>query len=213
MVGSLNNQGNRMNSEVTPFTIVEPKGVKKIVIDENLLGQYLPQRENRYKHILGVVERMKECLNQIHIDESLKPQLIQAAYLHDIGYSTKLNVHHFHPLDGAIFAQSAGFSKPVIAAVLFHSGAYESVKATRPDLDSIYTHNNQLLDEQDQLFIRLVTYCDLHTSPTGEKISFEERIRDIVNRYGEEHEVSQFMLGNRTNFLETICWVEQLKTK
>ncbi|UWE02351.1 hypothetical protein [Laceyella sacchari] len=60
------------------------------------------------------------------------------------------------------------------------------MKKTRPNLVSIYAYNAQWLDETDQLFIDLITYCDLHTSPVGKKISVKERIDDIVTRYGAE---------------------------
>lgn len=182
-------------------------------IDEQVLAQYISPNENRYQHILGVVERMKELLERIQIDGTLKPLLLQTAYLHDIGYSDRLNHYNFHPLDGAVYAKTCGFPKPVIAAVLFHSGAYESVKQTRTDLVPIYVENEQWLDETDRLFIDLITYCDLHTSPVGKKISVKERIDDIVERYGEDHEVSQFMLGNLVNFKHTIERVERLQEK
>ena len=36
-----------------------------------------------------------------------------------------------------------------------------------------------------------LTYCDMTTSPTGFNISFEERIADILHRYGDEDIVAQ----------------------
>jgi hypothetical protein len=189
------------------------QGVGRVVMDEKELSKYIPPDRHRYTHILGVVERMKEVLAQIEMEEETKELLLQTAFLHDIGYSDKLNQYDYHPLDGAFFVQQCGFPKPVIAAVLFHSGAYESVKKTRPDLVSIYAYNAQWLDETDQLFIDLITYCDLHTSPVGKKISVKERIDDIVTRYGAEHEVSRFMIGNLEGFKQTIERVEQLLVK
>ncbi|MBA4603287.1 HD domain-containing protein [Thermoactinomyces mirandus] len=192
----------------------ESKELKaRIRMNDKILNEYIPSETNRYQHILGVADRMKQLLEQITVNETDKRLLIQAAYLHDIGYSDRLNKHHFHPLDGAIFAQQMNFPKPVIAAVLFHSGAYESVKETRNDLFPTYSLNDDLLDKTDHLFIDLVTYCDLHTSPLGKEIPFEERIQDIVDRYGEHHEVSQSMIKNMTNFKKTIQRVEKLITR
>ncbi|MGA8943453.1 MAG: HDIG domain-containing metalloprotein [Thermoactinomyces sp.] len=181
----------------------------KICMNDKILNDYIPSGTNRYKHILGVVRHMKHLLDRINIADKLKPLLIQAAYLHDIGYSNRLNATNFHPFDGAVFAQNHGFPKPVVAAVLFHSGACESAKKTGSDLVSVYELNTPLLDDTDWLFIDLVTYCDLHTAPTGENITFDERIQEIIQRYGESHEVSRFMVGNRKNFKKTIQRVEK----
>ncbi len=182
----------------------------QIRMNDKILNEYIPSNTNRYKHILGVVDRMEQLLEQITVYENYKPLLIQSAYLHDIGYSDRLNKHRFHPLDGAIFAQQMGFPKAVIAAVLFHSGACESAKETRNDLFPTYSLNYDWLDKTDHLFIDLVTYCDLHTSPIGKVITFEERIQEIVDRYGEQHEVSQSMIKNMTNFKKSIQRVEKL---
>lgn len=173
------------------------------------LAEYLSPEENRYHHILGVVRNMKETLPKLDLNEEVKKELIQAAFLHDIGYSPKLNKNNFHPFDGAHFAQQAGFPKPVIAAILFHSEAYETVKETRSDLFPTYSLNHDLLDEQDRLFIDLVTYCDVQTSPQGEKISLDERVQDVVNRYGKTHPVSQMMIHCKPKYQNTIERVNQ----
>ncbi|SFJ71512.1 HD domain-containing protein [Thermoflavimicrobium dichotomicum] len=194
-----------------PVRLLDIRNVEaKSLIDEKVLAEYISPSTNRYQHILGVVQQMKQLVNRLNLEERLKPLFIQSAYLHDIGYSEKLNVHHFHPVDGAIFAHQQDFPKPVVAAVLFHSGAYQSVKRTRPDLVPLYSYNGQWLDETDRLFIDLITYCDLHTSPLGKKISVKERIDDIIQRYGEKHEVSQSMIENLVHFQQTVQRVEKL---
>jgi HD domain len=168
------------------------------------LADFLSPEENRYHHILGVVRLMKEILPKLNFNEEVKKELIQAAYLHDIGYSPKLNKTNFHPFDGACFAFKAGFNKPVIAAVLFHSEAYETVKEKRSDLLPAYSLNHDLLDEQDRLFTDLVTYCDVQTSPQGEKVSLDERVRDVVKRYGEHHPVSRMMIQCKPKYQDII---------
>jgi hypothetical protein len=181
-----------------------PSAKKPDPFTSKKLAEYLTPEENRYHHILGVVRNMEELLPKLDLNEEVKKELIQAAFLHDIGYNPELNKNNFHPLDGAIFAQQSGFSKPVIAAILFHSEAYETVKKARTDLLDIYETNKPLLDEQDRLFIDLITYCDVQTSPQGEKISLEERVQDVVNRYGEDHLVSQMMIFCKPKYQNTI---------
>jgi hypothetical protein len=121
-----------------------------------------------------------------------------------------LSQYQFHPLDGAIFAYQKGFSKPVIAAVLFHSCAFEQVQQTRPDLMDIYQENFSLLNSQDQFFIDQVTFCDLHTSSTGQDITFPERLQEVIDRYGSNHEVSKLMLANRPLYEKIIERVNAL---
>lgn len=178
-------------------------------IDSQWLASYLLPNSARFQHILGVVRCMENLRPRLNVPDDWKPDLLKACYLHDIGYSPQLNQYNFHPLDGAIFAREQGFSKPVVAAVLFHSCAYETVKVTRPDLLPIYEEKNADLDEQDRTFIDLVTYCDLHTSPTGQRITLEKRVQDVVDRYGEHHPVSRMMLANQKKYEETIERVKQ----
>lgn len=181
---------------LTPFTKKYP------IFDDRLLATYLRSETARYKHVLGVVRCMEEILQKIDIDITWKPLLIQACYLHDIGYSDKLNQFDFHPLDGAIFAQNQGFPKPVIAAVLFHSCAYESAIRIDDKLKHIYQENLSQLDQKDHLFIDLVTYCDLHTSVTGERTTLPQRVNHVIDRYGEKHMTSQLMLENLPTYEE-----------
>lgn len=180
-------------------------------IDSEYVSNYLPKHSKRYQHILGVTQMMKELLPSLSIPDDWKSMLITACYLHDIGYSPKLSQYGFHPLDGAIFAAQQQFPKPIVAAVLFHTGAIESAKEEKdPNILAIYQQHQPLLDEQDQLFIKLVTYCDLQTSPTGERITLQERIDEICDRYGHEHQVSQLMIKNQNYYEKTIQEVAQL---
>lgn len=181
-----------------------------MTIDSQWLSNYLSAESPRYQHILGVVRCMENLLPRLNVPDEWKPHLLQACYLHDIGYSSQLNRYDFHPLDGAIFASAQGFPKPVVAAILFHSCSYEMVQETRHDLMEIYEENYDMLDQRDQLFIDLVTYCDLHTSSTGQYFTLDERVKDVVDRYGQDHPVSQMMLANRPNYEVTIERVNNL---
>lgn len=183
---------------LTPLTNEYP------LFDRYQLANYLAPETQRYQHILGVVRCMETLLAQLDIDHERKSLLLQACYLHDIGYSDQLNHYRYHPLDGAIFAKDQGFPKPVIAAVLFHSCAYESALKTSQELKLIYQENDPLLDHEDRLFIDLVTFCDLHTSSTGEKTTLDKRVQDVVRRYGESHPVSQMMLENKPTYEEIV---------
>lgn len=182
----------------------------KEVFNSSHLANYLPKSSKRYQHTLGVVRAMKNLLPHLSIPADWKPLLIQASYLHDIGYSSKLFQYEFHPLDGAIFAAQQNFPKPVVAAVLFHTCAFELAKeGMHPQIKFFYLKHLPLLDSQDRQFIDWVTYCDLHTSPTGEKVTLQERLDEILHRYGPQHRVSQIMHKNKGDYEELIDRVHQ----
>ena len=172
------------------------------------LKRYINEKTFRFKHILGVVEEMKMLLEKVEMGEHIKEELIEAAYLHDIGYSEKLLKTGYHPLDGALYCIKENYSSGIIAAVMFHSGALEDVKRNFPDLLDIYLKHYSKLNEKDQLYIDLVTYCDLHRSSLGIKVTFEERMNEIFQRYGEDHNVSLTMKNNEKMFKELIERVE-----
>lgn len=174
------------------------------------LADYYDPSVARYHHILGVVCNMESLLPQINIPNEWKSLLIQTCYLHDIGYSSKLNHYHYHQLDGAIFAAKQNYPKCVIATILFHSCAYEGVLYSRPDLQKVYETHLAQLDDQDRLFIDLVSYCDLHTSAAGERTTLEQRVRNVAERYGQAHEVSKIMFANVPHFQAIIRRVTKL---
>jgi hypothetical protein len=182
-------------------------------MNKTKLAHYLDPSLPRYHHILGVVRNMHDLLPRIKISQNWQSLLIDACYLHDIGYSTKLNQYNYHQLDGAIFASKQGYPKCIIATLLFHSCAYEGVLYSRPDLKEIYVHHLSLLDDKDRMFIDLVSYCDLHTTATGERTTLRERIDDVAVRYGEEHEVTKIMFANEPIFEEIIGRVNQMIKK
>jgi hypothetical protein len=44
---------------------------------------------------------------------------------------------------------------------------------------------------EDSVTYDALVFCDLTTGPRGESLSFDERVRDIYDRYGPNHEVSR----------------------
>ena len=46
-------------------------------------------------------------------------------------------------------------------------------------------------EPEDSVTYDALVFCDLTTGPRGESLSFDERIRDIYERYGSDHEVSR----------------------
>jgi HD domain len=149
---------------------------------EDQAASLLSPLGSRWLHTKGVVERARHVGKAFNeADHSL---LIEAAYLHDIGYAPSLHKTNFHPLDGAIYLKSQG-QKRLVSLVAYHSGAqFEArLRGLGTELYKFQPETSAIADA--------LTYCDMTTGPTGLHISFEERIADIFRRYGETHLVNQ----------------------
>ncbi len=138
---------------------------------------------NRWRHVQGVVE--KACSVSRILEEKDRLYLVAAAYLHDIGYAPTLKKTRFHPLDGANDVLQAFGNKRLASLVAYHSEAQFEAELRGYD-QALHEFPRERSAVRDAL-----TYCDMTTSPIGSNISFEERIADILHRYGNEDIVAQ----------------------
>ncbi len=143
---------------------------------------FLSPLGNRWLHVQGVA-RQAQRISKI-LDAADQPYLIAAAYLHDIGYSPTLKETRFHPIDGAHYLQSLDLER-LASLVAHHSEAQFEAKLR--GLSSELEH----FPREYSAVTDALTYCDLTTSPIGEAISFDERIANIISRYGEEDIVTK----------------------
>lgn len=146
--------------------------------------QLLSPLRDRWSHVRQVAEQARATAEAVpHEDRDL---LIAAAYLHDVGYSPALAVTGFHPLDGARWIRDQGQDERLARLVAHHSCArYEA--QVRGLLDVLLA---EFEPEESTTYDALV-FCDMTTGPTGKRVSLEERIKDIYERYGRDHEVSR----------------------
>lgn len=91
-----------------------------------------------------------------------------AAWLHDIGYASVLAATGLHALDGARYVRTAVTVPRLATLVAHHSCA--SIEAEERGLVDVLLSELPLQDAQDELFVDMVTYCDMATSPTGEPV-------------------------------------------
>ncbi|GCE46431.1 HD domain-containing protein [Thermosporothrix hazakensis] len=143
---------------------------------------YLAPLGARWLHVQGVV-RQAYSVSRI-LNDKEHDYLISAAYLHDIGYAPSLQKTGFHPLDGAYFVRSLGDLR-LASLVAHHSEArFEArLKGLEEQLSEFPREESPLADA--------LIYCDFTTSPFGATISMQERVADIMSRYGKEHPVTQ----------------------
>jgi putative nucleotidyltransferase with HDIG domain len=150
----------------------------------------------RWLHVQAVAARAEELLPAVragssdtHVDEET---LVAAAWLHDIGYSPEIARTGFHPLDGADYLRGHGFPMRVVALVAHHSGArFEAAERTLSvELSRYGLEDSPVMDA-------LVT-ADLTTGPGGERLTYNERMDEILSRYASDHPVHRTWLKARS---------------
>jgi hypothetical protein len=113
--------------------------------------------------------------------------LAAAGILHDIGYSPKIARSGFHPLDGARHLRELDVTNRLVALVAHHSCAYREA-----ELRGLSAELAEWVDEESPLRDAL-WWADMTTSPDGVVVSFDERVKEIQERYGPEDLVTFFI--------------------
>lgn len=142
----------------------------------DLAERLLKPLGRRWQHTLGVVSRARSV--ERLLDQHEAEVLIAAAFLHDIGYAPELQDTMYHPLDGARFLRRHGKER-LANLVGYHTGALVEAQ----DL-GLERELSQFAEERS-LVARLLTYCDLTTSPAGEPVAAAVRLEEIIERYGD----------------------------
>jgi hypothetical protein len=132
----------------------------------------------RWQHVRGVAHHAQHVSQAL--DEADRPYLVAAAWLHDIGYAPTLAATAFHPLDGARHVRSFGQER-LARLVAYHSSARWEAEALGLS-DDLAAFPREASATADAL-----TYCDMTTSPSGQRITLDDRLAEITERYGPEH--------------------------
>lgn len=113
--------------------------------------------------------------------------LTAAAVLHDVGYSPRIAKTGFHPLDGARFLKDSTPNTRLVALVAHHSCAYREA-----ELRGLSAELTEWVDEETPLRDAL-WWADMTTSPDGKPVAFDERLKEIRDRYGPQDVVTFFI--------------------
>jgi|SRR3954454_4226196 putative nucleotidyltransferase with HDIG domain len=149
-------------------------------IAEGLLAVPLPRR---WSHTIGVAKAARRLGPVLGFDAEV---VEAAAWLHDIGYSPELAITGFHPIDGARYLRDTiGCDMAICCLVANHSGA--EAEAGLRGLPSVRDE----FGTPRQLLLDAVTYSDMTTDPDGRTVSVDERLAEILGRYGADHVVSR----------------------
>lgn len=141
----------------------------------------------RWAHSRGVTARAALLASVVAEDSGL---LGAAAVLHDIGYAPRLVVTGFHPLDGARFLRDEHGADPQVTRLVANH-SFALLEAEERGLRDVLEAEFPLLE--DRLLVDALVYCDMTTTPDGEPTTAQERVAEIVSRYGADSVVGRFI--------------------
>jgi hypothetical protein len=166
----------------------------------DLLEEPLPRR---WAHTQGVAATAQTLSGILGANTDL---LTAAAWLHDIGYSPALAATGFHPLDGARHLRDTEHADELLCRlVAHHSRAIDGAAELGLASDLL----NEVTPPPSHLADAL-TYCDMTTSPDGQATTIDDRIAEILNRYGPHHPVSRAITTSAPHLTAAVSRVARL---
>lgn len=85
----------------------------------------------------------------------------------------------------------------MVSLVAYHTGAsYEAVECGPTDQLAVF-------EMPDQTNLDLLTFVDLTTSPTGQRVGVRERLDEIVSRYGRDDPVYRAAMRSRQYLIDS----------
>ncbi|MQS39489.1 HD domain-containing protein [Streptomyces katsurahamanus] len=168
---------------------------------ETELGTTLSRR---WAHSQGVAARAAELEPVMGKDAGL---LTAAGVLHDVGYAPRLAETGFHPLDGARFLRDEhSADERLVRLVANHSCAL--LEAEERGLRDVLAGEFPLLDEP--LLVDALVYCDMTTTPDGHRATAQDRVAEILGRYGPDSVVGRFIRRASPEIFGAVARVEMI---
>jgi hypothetical protein len=133
---------------------------------------------DRWLHTQAVARRAEQLA--VTVDSSDRGVLVDAAWLHDIGYSPLARATGFHPLDGALYLETLGWPVRIVGLVAYHSGAEFLAAALG------LTEQLALLPQEHSAVSDALTYADQTTGPRGEPMTIGDRRAEALARHGPD---------------------------
>ena len=155
----------------------------------------------RSAHVKGVARRALSISSLFPGEEG--EILVAAAILHDIGYSPKIALSGFHPLDGARYLKSNGIPDRICGLVAHHTCAYREA-----ELRGLSAELSEWQDEETHLRDAL-WWADLTTTPHGKVTSVNDRIDEIQKRYGPRDLVTFFIRQAKSELIDAVARTEK----
>jgi len=180
-----------------------PYPVRMPASPQHIATQLLGDVGTRLPHTRAVA-RQASMVTEL-LEDRWKCAIVDAAWLHDIGHSPTLSSSGFHPLDGARWLRAEGFSEDTCSLVAWHTGAIWEARERGLE--------NELLSEfasPPPSALDALTWADLTSSPSGELISPEVRLDEILDRYEPSSAVHRAIVAGWKDLQESTSRIEQL---
>ena len=161
-----------------------------------LARRLLAGLSDRWDHTREVAARARSVAGAVRDED--RRLLVDAAWLHDIGYSPEIARTGFHPLDGARYLMSIGASGDLVGAVAHHSCArFEAEeRGLASELEAFPAPSEAVMDA--------LAYADMTTGPTGRGVSIEDRLTEILERYGPDDPVHRAISRARIDLVTAV---------
>jgi len=139
------------------------------------------------------------------LEDRWRRAIVDAAWLHDIGHSPAVSNSGFHPLDGARWLREQGFSLYTCSLVAWHTGAIHEARERGLEDELRAEFPSPAPPALDAL-----TWADLTSSPTGDLVSPDVRLDEILDRYEPASVVRLAIAAGLEDLLESAERMEQL---
>ena len=159
-----------------------------------LLAGALPRR---WAHVQGVAARARTLTTALGPDADL---IEAAAWIHDIGYHPDLVATGLHGLDGARYLRDRQHADPMLCRLVAHHSC-AVIEANERGLADALARD---FPPPPQDLADALTFCDMTTSPDGEHVHVNHRLREIHDRYGSGHLVSRSIRRATPLILEAV---------
>ena len=146
-----------------------------------LLSDALP---DRWAHTQGVAAQARSLHPVLGEDTAT---VEAAAWLHDIGYSPALIDTGFHPLDGARHLRDHRHGSPLVRTLVAHHSC-AIIEAEERGLRGTLLAEFPLTPDVERLSPALL-HADMTTGPTGDRVTVDHRLNEILRRYPPGHVV------------------------
>jgi hypothetical protein len=153
-----------------------------------LLSEALPDRWAHTQGVAAQARALRPILGD-HPDDAATVEA--AAWLHDIGYAPALVDTGFHPLDGARHLRDHHLGSPLVRTLVAHHTC-AVIEAEERGLRDALIADFPLTSDAERL-LPAVLYADMTTGPTGDQVTVEDRLAEILRRYPSVHVVHRAM--------------------
>ena len=146
-----------------------------------LLEDPLPRR---WQHTRGVARIARTLAPILGTGADL---LRASAWLHDIGYAPSLAVTGFHQLDGARYLRDTEHADQLVCQLVAHHTCAANEAEQRGLSQDLATE----FALPPPHLVDAIIYCDMTTDPDGRAVTIDDRIAEILERYGPDDLVAR----------------------